>query len=171
MNDAILKLLRDLIQTTSAGAACVPIPERNLINACPTIFGRRAMHSPTMNRRMAMSRGFSSDRELPPAKPMARSEHLYLARAMVPLGIPVVLVTDDFCVPASKLALPNAASSADREAANSNRRKNMNRRRILALFRRTQKPCHADAPLAIERVGQVMATTAARRCAAETSPT
>ena len=91
--------LRDIIQDDLGKRGLRTDPTRNLINACPDDF-RSACRSLAEHPRpgLAIVTGFF----IPTATPTAGETDgplgaLYLARALVPLGIPVVLVTDDFC--------------------------------------------------------------------------
>ena len=107
MNDAIFDQLRDIIQEDIGRRGLGSDPQRNLLNACPDDF-RLACHSLAEEPRagLAIITGFFIPTSTPPAGetdgPLGA---LFLARALVPLGIPVVLVTDDFCVPAIEAGL------------------------------------------------------------------
>jgi D-glutamate cyclase len=100
MTDAILTQLRDLIQNDIGARGLRTDPSHNLVNACPDDF-RLACHSLAEQPRpgLAVVTGFFIPGATPPAGetdgPLGA---LFLARALVPLGIPVVLVTDGFCV-------------------------------------------------------------------------
>jgi D-glutamate cyclase len=100
MSDAILTELRDIIQDDIGKRGLRTDPERNLVNACPDDL-RAACHSLANHSApgLAVVTGFFIPTATPPAGetdgPLGA---LFLARALVPLGIPVVLVTDDFCV-------------------------------------------------------------------------
>jgi D-glutamate cyclase len=100
MSDTILTELRDIIQDDIGKRGLRTDPERNLINACPDDF-RAACHSLADHSApgLAIVTGFFIPTATPPAGetdgPLGA---LFLARALVPLGIPVALVTDDFCV-------------------------------------------------------------------------
>ena len=107
MTDAILTQLRDLIQNDIGARGLATDPTHNLINACPDDF-RRACYSLAEHPRpgLAVVTGFFIPGATPPAGetdgPLGA---LFLARALVPLDIPVVLVTDDFCVRALEAGL------------------------------------------------------------------
>jgi D-glutamate cyclase len=107
MTDAILTQLRDLIQNDIGARGLATDPTHNLINACPDDF-RLACHSLAEHPLpgLAVVTGFFIPGATPPAGetdgPLGA---LFLARALVPLGIPVVLVTDDFCVRALEAGL------------------------------------------------------------------
>ncbi len=107
MTDAILTQLRDLIQNDIGARGLATDPAHNLINACPDDF-RLACHSLTEHPRpgLAVVTGFFIPGATPPAGetdgPLGA---LFLARAFVPLGIQVVLATDEFCVRALEAGL------------------------------------------------------------------
>jgi len=94
--------LRDLIQNDVGKRGLRTDPERNLINACPDDFAAAcrslADHAAPG---LAIVTGFYIPTATPPAGetdgPLGA---LFLARALVLLGISVVVVTDDFCVQA-----------------------------------------------------------------------
>jgi hypothetical protein len=102
MNDAILNQLRDLIQNDIGQRGLATDPVSNLINACPGDFAA-ACHSLADydSPGLAVVTGFFIPTATPPAGetdgPLGA---LFLARVLVRLGIPIVLVTDDFCAPA-----------------------------------------------------------------------
>jgi D-glutamate cyclase len=113
MNDLILNQLREIIQHDIGNRGLRTDPKRNLINACPDDFAsachRLADHpSPSL----AIVTGFFIPTATPPAGetdgPLGA---LYLARALVPLGIAVTLVTDDFCVRALTAGLAECGLS------------------------------------------------------------
>src|SRR5262249_27953914 len=99
MSDAVLTQLRDLIQDDIGKRGLRTDPERNLVNAFPDDFHaacRSLADHPVPV--LAVVTGFF----IPPATPPAGETDgplgaLFLARALVPLGIRVVLVSDDFC--------------------------------------------------------------------------
>ena len=107
MNDLRLDQMRDIIQDDVGRRGLRTDPVSNLINACPDDF-RLACHSLAEHPRpgLAVVTGFFIPTGTPPAGetdgPLGA---LYLARALVPLGIRVVLVTDDFCVRAMQAGL------------------------------------------------------------------
>jgi hypothetical protein len=129
MKEAMLNHLRDLIQDDIGKRGLRTDPARNLVNACPGDF-RAACQSLGEHPApiLAVVTGFFIPNATPPAGetdgPLGA---LYLARALVPLGIAVVLATDDFCVPAFQaglaecglgnrvpvVALPTAAQAKD----------------------------------------------------------
>ncbi len=106
MND-VLSDLRDLIQNDVGNRGLRSDPVANLVNAFPDDFGRAcesiALHPQPM---LCVVTGFFIPSATPPAGetdgPLGA---LFLARALVPIGIPVVLATDAFCVQAIKAGL------------------------------------------------------------------
>ena len=104
---SILNQLRDLIQDDIGGRGLRTDPANNLITACPDDF-RMACQSLAEHPQpgLAIVTGFFIPTATPPAGetdgPLGA---LFLARALVPLGIPVVLITDDFCVRALEAGL------------------------------------------------------------------
>jgi hypothetical protein len=99
MSDAVLTRMRDLIQEDVNGRGLRTDPAANLVNACPDDFAA-ACHSLASAARPALAvvTGFLIPRADPPCGetdgPLGA---LFLARALVPLGIKVALVTDTFC--------------------------------------------------------------------------
>ncbi len=107
MNNSVLDSLRDVIQNDIGKRGLRTDPARNLVNACPDDFAaacRSLAEHPHPG--LAVVTGFFIPTATPPAGetdgPLGA---LFLARALVPLGIPVVLVTDDFCVRALEAGL------------------------------------------------------------------
>ena len=107
MSDAILNGLRDIIPHDVDNRGLRTDPERNLINACADDFAaacRSLAEHPAPG--LAVVTGFFIPTATPPAGetdgPLGA---LFLARALVSLGIPVVLVTDDFCARAVEAGL------------------------------------------------------------------
>jgi len=113
MSDAILNQLRDIIQEDIGQRGLRTDPERNLVNACPDDF-RAACHSLADHPApgLAVVTGFYIPSATPPAGetdgPLGA---LYLARALVPLGIAVALVTDDFCTRSLEVGLAECGIS------------------------------------------------------------
>jgi hypothetical protein len=107
----ILHQLRDLIQNDIGRRGLRTDPDRNLINACPDDF-RRACQSIAEHPQpvVAVVTGFFIPTATPPAGetdgPLGA---LFLARALTPLGVSVVLVTDDFCIRALEAGLAECA--------------------------------------------------------------
>ena len=100
MNDATLNRLRDLIQHDVGKRGLATDPARNLINACPEDF---CLACQSLAEHPAPSLAIVTGFFIPTATPAAGETDgplgaLFLARALIPLGISVVLVTDDFCV-------------------------------------------------------------------------
>jgi hypothetical protein len=102
MTDGALTRIRDVIQEDVGGRGLRTDPAANLITACPGDFAA-ACHSlaETPDAAVAVVTGFLIPHARPPAGetdgPLGA---LFLARALVPLGITVALVTDAFCRPA-----------------------------------------------------------------------
>jgi hypothetical protein len=103
----VLGQLREIIQNDVGKRGLATDPAENLITACAGDFGS-ACHSlaghPTPC--LAVVTGFFIPTATPPAGetdgPLGA---LFLARALVPLGIPVTIATDDFCVRALEVGL------------------------------------------------------------------
>ena len=102
-----LDQLRDLIQNDIGKRGLRTDQQHNLVNACPGDFAA-VCHSLADHPApgLAIVTGFFIPTATPPAGetdgPLGT---LFLACALVPLGIPVVLVTDDFCVRALEAGL------------------------------------------------------------------
>lgn len=93
-------LLNSLIQEDAGQRGLRTVPEDNLITACPTDLNAACTSLvETPNAAVAVVTGFYIPHALPPCGetdgPLGA---LFLARALVPLGIRVVLATDAFCV-------------------------------------------------------------------------
>jgi hypothetical protein len=107
MNTAALATIRDLIQEDVGNRGLRTDPNENLIGACPGDFAR-ACHSlaEAVQPAIGMVTGFLIPHAEPPSGetdgPLGA---LFLARALVPLGIKVVLVTDEFCLRALEAGL------------------------------------------------------------------
>jgi len=98
--NGLLNSLRDLIQEDVGKRGLRADPHHNLVNAWPEDFTNACKslgEHPAPG--LAVVTGFFIPTATPPAGetdgPLGA---LFLARALVPLGVPVVLVTDDFCV-------------------------------------------------------------------------
>jgi hypothetical protein len=99
MTDAVLTRIRDMVQEDVAGRGLRTDPVTNLITACPGDFAA-ACHSlaETPNAAVAVVTGFLIPHAEPPAAETdGPPGALFLARALVPLGIRIALVTDPFC--------------------------------------------------------------------------
>jgi hypothetical protein len=102
MSDAVLDQMRSLIQVDPGGRGLGTVPNDNLFTACPEGLAQ-ACHSiaGAERPRIAVVTGFYIAHATPPCGetdgPLGA---VWLARALVPLGIDVVLVTDPFCMPA-----------------------------------------------------------------------
>jgi len=107
MNDETLNKMRDIIQEDVGRRGLRTDPVDNLITACPDDF-RLACHSlaDAAQPSLAIVTGFFIPTASPPSGetdgPLGA---LFLARALVPLGIHVVLVTDAFCATALQVGL------------------------------------------------------------------
>ena len=94
-----LNRMRDIVQVDIGQRGLRTEPARNLINACPDDF-RLACHSlaQTSHAGLAIVTGFYIPTAQPPAGetdgPLGA---VFLARALVPLGLKVALITDAFC--------------------------------------------------------------------------
>ncbi|MBI2808459.1 MAG: DUF4392 domain-containing protein [Planctomycetes bacterium] len=102
-----LDSLRDLIQNDIGKRGLRTDPQRNLVNACPDDF---AASCQSIAERPAPGLAIVTGFFIPTATPPAGETDgplgaLFLARALGPLGISVVLVTDDFCVRALEAGL------------------------------------------------------------------
>jgi hypothetical protein len=102
MNEPMLDAIRDLIQEDVGGRGLRTDPQANLISACADDFAAacyRLAQSP--GARLAVVTGFFIPHGEPPGGetdgPLGA---LFLARALAPLGMEVVLATDDFCAAA-----------------------------------------------------------------------
>jgi hypothetical protein len=107
MKDDLLDAIRDLIQEDVGRRGLRTDPAENLVTACAGDF-RAACRSvaEAPQAALAVVTGFLIPHAEPPAGetdgPLGA---LYLARALVPLGIRVALVTDGFCTPALEAGL------------------------------------------------------------------
>ena len=107
MNDPILQSIRDTIQNDIGKRGLRADPVANLVNAYPDDF-QYACETIALHPKPALCivTGFFIPTATPPAGetdgPLGA---LFLARALVPLGIPVVLATDAFCVRAFETGL------------------------------------------------------------------
>lgn len=105
--DAVLNRMRDIVQEDVGHRGLATDPARNLVNACPDDF-RLACASLAQTPRagIAIVTGF----HIPTAQPPAGETDgplgaVFLARALVPLGVNVALMTDDFCARALRAGL------------------------------------------------------------------
>jgi hypothetical protein len=110
MPDGVLDSIRDLIKEDVGNRGLQAHPTDNLITACPEDFEAacRSLAS-TSNARAAIVTGFYIPHANPPCGetdgPLGA---LFLARALTPLGIQVVLATDSFCQKALEIGLATA---------------------------------------------------------------
>src|SRR4051794_17635514 len=99
MSDPLLDAIRDVIQEDVGQRGLRTDPNENLITACP-----RDLHAAcrslaeTPNAAVAIITGFFIPHAEPPCGetdgPLGA---VFLARALTPLGIRVVVATDEFC--------------------------------------------------------------------------
>jgi hypothetical protein len=107
MNEAALDAIRDVIQDDPNNRGLCADPDHNLINACPGDF-RAACHSVAQASKPAVAvvTGFFIAHGNPPCGetdgPLGA---VFLARALMPLGIRIALVSDAFCLRALKSGL------------------------------------------------------------------
>jgi hypothetical protein len=100
MKGSVLDNIRDLIQEDVGGRGLASDPAENLLTICPDDF-HLACHSVahTPEAFLVVVTGFYIPQGTPPAAetdgPLGA---LFLARALVPAGIKVVLATDDYCL-------------------------------------------------------------------------
>jgi hypothetical protein len=158
MSEAILRELRDLIQNDVGKRGLRTDPIRNLVNACPGDFAaacRSLGEHPAPI--MAVVTGFFIPTATPPAGetdgPLGA---LFLARALEPQGIRVVLVTDDFCVRALEAGLADCGLQQDVPIVtlpSAARAKEMTEAEYGDYFDQAQGRARLTHLLAIERVG------------------
>lgn len=108
--NARLNGIRDVIQEDVGKRGLRADPRRNLINAFPDDFANACRNlAETRDAHVAIVTGFFIPTADPPAGetdgPLGA---LFLARALVPLGIKVCLVTDSFCATALTAGLAQA---------------------------------------------------------------
>ena len=99
MSDAALDAIRDLIQEDVGNRGLRADPEANLITACRDDFGAACR---SLAADPAAAVGVVTGFFIPHAEPPCGETDgplgaLFLARAFVPLGMKVVLITDGFC--------------------------------------------------------------------------
>jgi uncharacterized protein YcsI (UPF0317 family) len=110
MNDDLLQAIRDVIQEDVGNRGLRTDPETNLISVCSGDFPAACRSIAEMQEAaVGVVTGFFIPTADPPAGetdgPLGA---LFLARALTPLGIKVVLLTDPFCVPALAVGLARA---------------------------------------------------------------
>jgi hypothetical protein len=99
MSDTALTAIRELIQEDVGNRGLRTDPHANLITACPDDFAAACHSIASADRPML---GVVTGFYIPTAQPPAGETDgplgaLFLARALVPLGIGVALITDFFC--------------------------------------------------------------------------
>ena len=104
---AALTAIRELIQEDVGNRGLRTDPRANLVSACPDDFAAACR---SLAEARAPSVGIVTGFYIPTAQPPAGETDgplgaLFLARALVPLGFRVALVTDSFCLPALKAGL------------------------------------------------------------------
>jgi hypothetical protein len=102
MSDTVLHRMRDLAAEDVGERGLATVPGRNLLTESATDFAPACRHlAETPNAHVGVVTGFWIPSGQPPAGetdgPLGA---LFLARALVPLGIRVTLLTDDFCTSA-----------------------------------------------------------------------
>ena len=115
MRAGVLTRIRDLIQEDVNGRGLATVPGDNLLTARPRDF---ALACRGVARRRRPAVGVVTGFWIPTADPPAAETDgplgaLFLARALVPLGIHVVLATDPWCVPALRAGLSACGLAAD----------------------------------------------------------
>jgi hypothetical protein len=133
MSEALLRAMRDLIQADPGGRGLASVPGDNLLTACADDFAAacRSLASAPAPA-LAVVTGFYIAHATPPCGetdgPLGA---VFLARALVPLGVKVVLASDAFCLPALEagvnacglrkavplVCLPGVAAAAAQSAA------------------------------------------------------
>jgi hypothetical protein len=107
MSDSLLLPLRNLIQEDVAGRGLCKDPRANLVNACPDDFAAACRSlADTPHAKLLVVTGFHIAHAKPPCSetdgPLGA---LFLARALVPLGIQIIVATDGSCVSALNAGL------------------------------------------------------------------
>jgi hypothetical protein len=107
MNDSVLGRIRDLIQEDVGNRGLRSDPNENLITACPGDFEAACSDlAGTTQPGIAIVTGFYISHAQPPcAETDGPLGAVFLARALVPLGFRVALVTDTFCTEALRAGL------------------------------------------------------------------
>ncbi len=107
MIDARLTVMRNLIQEDVGNRGLAADPRDNLLTCCPhDCAGACASLANTERARVVIVTGFYiADAEPPCAETDGPLGAVFLARALVPLGIDVALATDPYCVTALRSGL------------------------------------------------------------------
>jgi hypothetical protein len=107
MSDALLAQLRDLIQIDPGARGLGTIPGDNLITACPDDFANacRSLAQTRQAKLLIVTGFYIADAQPPCGETDGPLGALFLARALPPLGIEVILTTDSFCIPALRAGL------------------------------------------------------------------
>src|SRR5947208_2291030 len=107
MKESVLDAIADIIQEDVGRRGLRADAEQNLINACPHDFHRACQSiAETQNAGVAVLTGFYIPHAEPPCGetdgPLGA---VFLARALVPLGVRVALITDPFATEALKAGI------------------------------------------------------------------
>lgn len=107
MSGPALEAIRDLIQQDVGGRGLRTDPEANLVTACPGDFAAACRSlAETPHAGVAVVTGFFIPQGQPPAcETDGPPGALFLARALVPLGVRVALATDAVCKQALRVGL------------------------------------------------------------------
>jgi len=110
MSAANLERMRELIGEDIAERGLATVPGRNLLTETPHDFAAACRSiAGTANAHVAVVTGFWIPSAQPPAgETDGPLGSLFLARALVPLGIRITLLTDDFCTSALAVGLTAA---------------------------------------------------------------
>jgi hypothetical protein len=107
MTDTALAEIRDLIQADIGGRGLAADPSDNLLTACTDDFAAacRCLAEIAHPRVVVVTGFYIAHAEPPCGETDGPLGAVFLARALVPLGIGVALATDGYCVPALKAGL------------------------------------------------------------------
>jgi hypothetical protein len=115
MSEAALAAIRELIQQDVGNRGLCTDPHANLITACPDDFAAACRSvAETARPALAIVTGFFiPTADSPGGETDGPLGALFLARALVPLGIRVALVTDPFCRRALEVGLADCGLAGD----------------------------------------------------------
>jgi hypothetical protein len=106
MIDDVLNGLRDLVQEDSGGRGLRTDPANNLITACPDDFAAACRSLSAAGSKVLVVTGFTiADARPPCSETDGPAGALFLARALAPLGVEVLLAADDSCAKALEVAV------------------------------------------------------------------
>jgi hypothetical protein len=107
MSDALLAQLRDLIQTDPGNRGLRTDPVDNLITACPDDFANacRSLAATPQAKLLVVTGFYIADAHPPCGETDGPLGAVFLARALQPLGVEVILATDTYCVEALRTGL------------------------------------------------------------------